>query len=98
MLVKGVVDEFSWYLIFAHVSDISQPVAHFVLKIKWRPLQWRHFERDGVSNHQPHDCLFNYFFRRKLMKTSKLRVTGRITGPLRGEFTGDRWIPRTKGQ
>ena len=22
-------------------------------------LQWRHSERDGVSNHQPHDCLFN---------------------------------------
>ena len=19
-------------------------------------LQWRHNERDGVSNHQPHDC------------------------------------------
>ena len=27
-------------------------------------------------------------------KTSKLRVTG----PLCGEFTGDRWFPRTKGQ
>ena len=22
------------------------------------PLQWRHNERDGVSNHQPHDCSF----------------------------------------
>ena len=25
------------------------------------PLQWRHNERDGVSNHQPHDCLLNRF-------------------------------------
>ena len=52
-------------------------------------LQWRHNERDGVSNHQPHDCLFNRLFRCRLDKTSKLRVTG-----LCGEFTGDRWIPQ----
>ena len=26
--------------------------------------QWRHNERDGVSNHQPHDCLLNRLFRR----------------------------------
>ena len=24
-----------------------------------RALQWRHNEHDGVSNHQPHDCLLN---------------------------------------
>ena len=24
-------------------------------------LQWRHNERDGVWNHQPHDCLLNGF-------------------------------------
>ena len=28
------------------------------------PLQWRHNERDGVSNHQPHDRLLNGFGRR----------------------------------
>ena len=26
-------------------------------------LQWRHNGRDGVSNHQPHDCLLNRIFR-----------------------------------
>ena len=39
-------------------------------------LQWRHNGLDGVSNHQPHYCLLNRLFRRRLMKTSKLRVTG----------------------
>ena len=39
-------------------------------------LKWRHNERHGVSNHQPHDCLFNCLFRRRSKKTSKLRVTG----------------------
>ena len=51
-------------------------------------LQWRHNERDGVPNHQPHDCLLNRLFRRKSKKTSKLRVTGLCAGnsPLTGEF------------
>ena len=39
-------------------------------------LQWRHNGRDGVSNHQPHQCLLNRLFGRRSKKTSKLRVTG----------------------
>ena len=39
-------------------------------------LQWRHNERDGGSNHQPHDCLLNLLFRRRSKKTSELRATG----------------------
>ena len=40
------------------------------------PLRWRHDGCDGVSNHQPHDCLLNRLFRRRSKETSKLRVTG----------------------
>ena len=47
-------------------------------------LQWRHNERDRVSNHQPHDCLFNCLFRRSSKKTSKLRVTGLCAGKSSG--------------
>ena len=47
-------------------------------------LQWRHNERDGVSNHQPRDCLLNRLFRRRSKKTSKLRLTGLCAG--KGEF------------
>ena len=52
------------------------------------PLQWRHDEHDGVSNHQPHHCLLNRLFRRKSNKTSKLRVTVLCVGnsPMTGEF------------
>ena len=39
-------------------------------------LPWRHNDHDGVSNHQPHGCLFNRLFRRRSKKTSKFRVTG----------------------
>ena len=55
-------------------------------------LQWRHDERDGVSNHQPHDCLLNRLFRRRSKKTLNLRVTGRCEGnsPVTGEFPAQR--------
>ena len=55
-------------------------------------LRWRHNGSDGVSNHQPHDCLLNILFRRKSKKTSKLRVTGLWTGnsPVTGEFPAQR--------
>ena len=31
-------------------------------------LQWRHYGRDGVSNHQPRHCLLNRLFRRRSKK------------------------------
>ena len=51
-------------------------------------MKWRHNGLDGVSNHQPHDCLLNRSFRRRSKKTSKLRVTGLCAGnsPVTGEF------------
>ena len=40
------------------------------------PFQWRHNERDGVSNHWRLNCLLNRLLMRGSKKTSKLRVTG----------------------
>ena len=56
------------------------------------PLKWRHNERDGASNHQPHDCLLNRLFRRRSKKTSWLRVTGLYAGnsQVTGEFPAQR--------
>ena len=56
-------------------------------------LQWRHNERDGVSNHQRLDGLLKRLFRRRSKKTSKLRVTGPCEGiltPVTGEFPSQR--------
>ena len=41
---------------------------------------------DGVSNHQPHDCLLKRLFRRR----SKKKIKAPRHWPLCGEFTGDR--------
>ena len=59
---------------------------------KMRPLPWRHNGRDGVSNHQPHDCLVNLLFMRRSKKTSKPLVTGLCAGNshMTGEFPAQR--------
>ena len=51
--------------------------------------QWRHNERDNVSNHKPPDCLLNLLFKRRSKKTPKTASLA---------FASDRWYPRTKGQ
>ena len=57
------------------------------------PLQWRHNERDGVLNHQPHDCVLNRY-----SGQIKENIKAPRHWPLCGEFTGHRWISRTKRQ
>ena len=62
------------------VENVGLTVYHH---IPWRkyyrpqamPLQWRHDERNGVSNHQCLDCLLNCLFRRWPKKTSKLHAS-----------------------
>ena len=65
------------------IKMISTILAPFYISLKWR-----HNERDGVSIHQPHDCLLNRLFRRRSKKTSNLCVTGLCAGnsPVTGEF------------
>ena len=79
----------------SHVTSllcvIERYPAHLAVKTA---LQWRHNERDGVSNHQSKDCLLYRLFRRR----SKKKIKAPRHWPLWGEFIGDRWIPRTKGQ
>ena len=88
---------------FTLVSDMPILVPVFYFKRRWSllqsmfilwvtPLQWRHNGHDGVSNHQPRDCLLNRLFKRRSKKTSKLRVTGLCEGnsPVTGEFPSQR--------
>ena len=55
-------------------------------------LQWRHNERDGVSNHRRLDSLIKRLFRRRSKKTSKLHFLGRCEGIslVTGEFPSQR--------
>ena len=50
---SSVLDNGTSQIVEIHFNDREQA------------LHWRHNERDGVSNHQPHDCLLNRLFRRR---------------------------------
>ena len=58
-------------------------------KQRWNPLQLRHNERDGVSNHQLTIVYSTVYSRRRSKRTSKLRVTGRwpVNSPHKGQVT-----------
>ena len=70
-----------------HIDHLLLSVAELQIA-----LQWLHNERDGVTNHQPHECLLNRFFRHRSKKISKLRVTGLCEGNsmATGEFPAQR--------
>ena len=57
-----------------------------------RTLQWHNNEHDGVSNHQPHNCLLKHLSRHGSKKISNFRVTGLCEGisPVTGEFLAQR--------
>ena len=74
------------YLCFAVVSYLSiLPISLGVTapaqgRFYGCPLLWRHNGRDGVSTHQPHDCILNRLFSCRSKKTPKLHVTGLCAG------------------
>ena len=81
------------YLIFNTIYLHQQmwDIGYLIHNLGWS-LQWRHNQRDGISNHQPHDCLLKRLFRRRSKKTSKLCVTSLCEGnsPVTGEFPAQR--------
>ena len=79
--------------IMLHCFICARPVNEPCMNMtKVGQSQWRHNERDGVSNHQPHGCLLNCLFSRRSKKISKLRTTGLCVwnSPVTGEFPAQR--------
>ena len=58
---------------YSYLYKIPKFSFHFFLNhpFLWYALQWRHNGSDGVSNHQPHDCLLDRLFRCRSKKTLK---------------------------
>ena len=95
----GVVVLIHMVLFFWHVSKLTSFFTWY--HMTWWTMnmitcscdsQWRHNERDGVSNPRRHDCLLDRLFRRRSKETSKLRVTGLCVGnsPVTSEFSAQR--------
>ena len=71
---------FSFKCHWSLFSVILLAITHAKRAILWaKALRWRHNGRDGVSNHQPYDCLLNSLF-----GCRKFRVTGLRGGVHRG--------------
>ena len=85
------IQRLAWIKIWLNAKDLGPNQLH-LFQHNFAKLQWRKNYHDGVANHQPHDCLLNRLFRRRSMKTSKLRVTGLCGGnsPVTGEFPAER--------
>ena len=47
-----------------------------------KTLQWSHNERDGVSNHKPHDCLLNRLFKARIKQNIKAPRHWHLCGEL----------------
>ena len=68
-------------LFYTDVITFLYPIPHAGLaNLLMKALQWRHNERDGVSNDRRLDCLLSRLFRLTSKKTSKLSVTGLCEG------------------
>ena len=76
--------QFNWEMMM-----LNPPVN--LMTFKMSTSQWRHNERDGVSNHR----LFAQSFVQAQIKEN---IKAPRHWPFWGESTGDRWIPLTKGQ
>ena len=54
-----------------------------------------------VTSHWRHGALshlqLNYFFQLSVLANIKESMTAKVTDPLWGESTGDKWIPLTRG-
>ena len=76
------------YLITRDNKEQTLCISSAIFCTFYSSLQWRHNERDGVSNHRRLDCLLNCLFRHRSRKASRLRVTGLCEGNLSvtGEF------------
>ena len=78
---RGFCTIFIWFcfkFLLYPIHRISSLIISKVATLPQMPysLQWRHNERDGVSIHQPHECLLKRLFRCRSKKASKLHVTG----------------------
>ena len=81
-----------WVKYWKHYNMVTQCSEYIPCKMQpiyanhvynsWNILSllWRHNGDECVSNHQPHDCLFNRLFGRWSKETPKLRVTGLCAG------------------
>ena len=80
-------------VVWKMASILSRPECVKYLLVRhpdFISVQWRHNERHGVSNHQPHDCLLNRLFQIRENKAPRHWPLCAGNSPLTGEFPAQR--------
>ena len=72
---------------------VSEQFQFWYTRFSPSTLQWRHYERIGVSNQRRLDCLLSHSFRQ-----IKENIKAPRHWPLWGAFISQRCFPLTKGQ
>ena len=87
-LNTGIIKKTHRHICAQSFSEVTLAVKLF----KGESLQWRQNERDGVSNHQPYDCLLN---RHQMETLSALLALCAGKSPVTGEFPSQRPVTRS---
>ena len=90
-MIKGLSASLNNIISCALFTVSSRVQYIMIIAFAWA-LQWRHDERDGVVNHQPHDCLLNHLDQRKHQSSVSLAFMGgihrwRVNSPHKGPLT-----------
>ena len=86
---------YDWWLCSwrTHVSKLLNLIQHIDGLMQETSLQWRHNVRGGVSNHQPHDCIYSTVYsgadQRKHQSSASLAFVW-VNSPMTGEFPAQR--------
>ena len=87
----------SHFHLYLRISALRLPTVYYkelmkntMINTTFLSLQWRHNERDGISNHPRDDCLLSRLFRCRSKKIEKIRVTGLCAGksPVNSPYKG----------
>ena len=87
----NTMGRYMWIILSAHRVLVRSTWIWSRLRVS-HSLQWRHNRRKSVSSNQPHDCLLNRLFRRRLKKTSSCASLAFVRGIHRGPVNSpDKW-------
>ena len=81
--IRGLTVVEMWQLFLSRVTLVSN-----ISFVNVKSIQWRHSERDGVSNHQPHDCLLNCLFRQRWKKHQSSASLAFVQWPVNSPHKG----------
>ena len=73
---------------FSPLNDLLVTQTYIAHVTLYTTSQWHHNGHDGVSNHQPHNCLLNRLFRHRLKNSKSGLCEG--NSPETGEFPEQR--------